>query len=236
MIMFNAKRRLARRLGKLGFKVNIDGIKSDQVYDMSDSSTDRSPTRHRISKITSARKYIGPKESEIRRREEEDLKREKKLKALEDAKNSYSYKLSVICRSKNPRSVPMDESKADKLIGYRHYIHRKVALEWRAGRTFMDISGRIEYKSVWMILINRLLFNPDLSDQEGSMAMYHETLGIDQRGDKADIRGDEIKDGDLVAVALWLSICHEDLAVDRCLMPAVDSDCDWREYYGECFE
>lgn len=230
------KASLVRRQGRFGIEIDLDDIMPEDRYEMSDSSTERTSRLKRLSKHENQRKIEQRREAERKKREEEAEKRANKLKMLQDVKNSYGFRLSAICRSKEPRSVPLDESKAEKLIGYRHYVNRKASLEWRAGRTFLDISGRLEYRSVWMTLINRLLFSPSLDEAESLAPLYYQTIGIDQSGENADILGDEINDPDLVAVALWLATSQEDLSVDRCLMPAADDSFDYEAYFDANFD
>lgn len=171
-----------------------------------------------------------------RRMEEEMAKQEQRLKALDDIKSSYSYKLSLVCRSRDPRCVMVDESKALKFIGHKHYIFDRIGLEWRVGKTVANGRGSLDYKSVWMDTINRLHYAASLEDLPADLPLYYKILGIDRQVEEWAIEDCDIEDQVLMTMASMTCSLADDLAIERCLMPPVDDGFDYEDFYEANFD
>jgi len=99
-----------------------------------------------------------------KRKLEKQLQREEKLRQLEAEKQKkpetkFKKHIHELCNLNLPRELTKDMARLNEPIGYKDYTRYSAGLEWRVGKVYVPTGeNSLQYKSIWMDMIKRLLF------------------------------------------------------------------------------
>lgn len=104
--------------------------------------------------------------------------RTERAKSIQQARISapeYQYKEAIkkALKSRDPKSIALENSLLDQYIGYKYYTYRETAFEIRVGELALSLNDRprLVYKSYWLDMISKMLLT-DTLDQHTSAGYY----------------------------------------------------------------